>query len=91
MPAHSRMHAVGADQEIALGAAAVGEVRDDGLVGAVLDARPAAFRSNSSTFSRQALSRIASLSVARHMLTAGWPKRCFMFRLIEPSWSPDCE
>ena len=31
------MHAIGADHEIALGKGAVGEMRDDGLVGAILD------------------------------------------------------
>ena len=31
------MHAVGADHEIALGKGAVGEMRDDRLVGAILD------------------------------------------------------
>jgi hypothetical protein len=33
------MHAIRADQEIALGTRSVGEVRDDGLVRTVLDAR----------------------------------------------------
>ena len=31
------MHAIGADHEIALGKRAVGEMRDDRLVGAILD------------------------------------------------------
>ena len=38
MGSHRRMHAVGADQEIALGAGAVRKVRDHALIGAVLDA-----------------------------------------------------
>jgi hypothetical protein len=38
MRAHGRMHAVGADQKIAFGAGAVGEVGDHGLIGAVFDA-----------------------------------------------------
>ena len=39
MRPHCRMHAVGADQKIALGAGAVGEMRDDRLVGPILDMR----------------------------------------------------
>src|SRR5205807_2443654 len=38
MGSHHRMHAVGADQEVTLGAGAVGKVRDHALIGAVLDA-----------------------------------------------------
>jgi hypothetical protein len=38
MLAHGRMHAVRADQKVAFGAAAVGEVRDNRLVGPIFDA-----------------------------------------------------
>ncbi len=37
VPSHRRMHAIGADHEIAFGRRAVGEMRDDRLVGAILD------------------------------------------------------
>jgi len=37
MATHRRMHTIGADQEVALGAGAIGKMRDDRLVGAVLD------------------------------------------------------
>ena len=43
MAAHRRVHAVGADDEIALGRGAVGEMRDDRLVGAILDRDQALF------------------------------------------------
>jgi len=39
MIAHGRVHAVGADQEVTLGTRSVREMRDDGLVRPVLDAR----------------------------------------------------
>ena len=35
---HGRMDAVGTDQEVTLGAGSVGEMRNDGLIGTVLDA-----------------------------------------------------
>src|SRR6478672_11833800 len=41
MRPHRRMHAVGTDQEITFGAGAVAKMRDDRLVGAVLNARKA--------------------------------------------------
>ena len=37
MRTHGGMHAVGADHEVALGAGAISEMRDDGPVGAILD------------------------------------------------------
>ncbi len=38
MRAHGRVYAIGADQEVAFSAGAVGEVRDNGLIGAIFDA-----------------------------------------------------
>ena len=91
MRAHHRMHAVGTDQEIAFGRGAVGEMGDDRLVGAVLDARPGASRN---------AARRSRTRPCRSGFRSAWRGRCspragrnarFMLRLIEPSRAPDCE
>src|ERR1700733_6392588 len=46
---YHRMHAIGADDEVALGAAAVGEMRDDRPVGSILDARQRVFETHRDT------------------------------------------
>ena len=70
MPAHRRMHAVRADQKVAFGAGAIGEVRDDWLIRSIFDADQP-FLEGELDILAPALFTIASLSVARHMFTAG--------------------